>query len=216
VQFRLRTLLAREGAHATPLEYSLFTDGAEVLPTYNSSVRRTFTRVLQERHVTVHAGTAVTEVAQGRLRTADGVWHEASEVLWSTEAAAAPWLAGSGLAVDRAGFVSVSNTLQSLSHPDVFAAGDIASMVDYPRERSGALAVHQGPWLAGNLRSALQGTPLAPHRPRRHFLSLISTGDRYAVASYGPLACEGAWVWRWKDRIDRRFMRTYTALPVKA
>jgi selenide,water dikinase len=179
-------------------------------------VRRIFERVLRERRVTVHAGKAVTEVAPGRLRTADGVWHEASEVLWSTEAAAAPWLARSGLAVDRAGFVSVSNTLQSLSHLDVFAAGDIASMVGYPRERSGALAVHQGPWLAGNLRSALQGEPLTPHRPRRQFLSLISTGDRYAVASYGPLACEGRWVWRWKDRIDRRFMRGYTGLPVKA
>jgi len=216
VQFRMRALLAREGAHAMSLEYHLFTDSTEVLPTYNSSVRRIFERVLRERRVTVHAGKAVTEVAPGRLRTADGVWHDASEVLWSTEAAAAPWLARSGLAVDRAGFVSVSNTLQSLSHLDVFAAGDIASMVGYPRERSGALAVHQGPWLAGNLRSALQGEPLTPHRPRRQFLSLISTGDRYAVASYGPLACEGRWVWRWKDRIDRRFMRGYTGLPVKA
>jgi selenide,water dikinase len=181
-------------------------------------VRRIFERVLRERNITVHAGKAVTEVAHARLRTTDGVWHEANEVLWSTEAAAAPWLALSGLAVDRAGFVSVSSTLQSISHPDVFAAGDIASMVDYPRERSGALAVQQGPWLASNLRSALLGEPLKPHRPRRRSLSVISTGNQYAVASYGPLACEGAWVWRWKDRSDQRFVRMYTELtpPMRA
>ena len=212
VQFRLRALLDHGGEHAARLEYHLFTDTAEILPTYNSSVRRIFGRVLRERHIMVHAGKAVTEVAHARLCTADGVWHEANEVLWSTETAAAPWLARSGLAVDRAGFVSVASTLQSISHPDVFAAGDIASMVDYPRERSGALAIQQGPWLAGNLRSALRGEPLKPHRPRRRSLSVISTGNRYAVASYGPLACEGTWVWRWKDRRDHRFMRMYTEL----
>lgn len=215
VQFRLRTLLEHEGEHATGLEYHLFTDSTDILPTYNSSVRRIFRRVLQERHVTLHTGKPVTELAHGRLRTADGMWHEASEVLWSTEAAAAPWLARSGLAVDRGGFVAVSNTLQSISHSDVFAAGDIASIVGYPRERSGALAAQQGPWLASNLRRVLRGEPLRSHRPGRQFLSLISTGDRYAVASYGPLACRGAWAWRWKDRIDRRFMRAYTELPAR-
>lgn len=218
VQFRLRALLEHEGEDAARLEYHLFADSTDILPTYNSSVRRIFGRVLRERRITVHAGQAVTEVAHARLRTADGVWHEANEVLWSTEAAATPWLAVSGLAVDRAGFVSVSGTLQSISHPDVFASGDIASMVDYPRQRSGRLAVQQGPWLASNLRSVLREEPLRTHRPRRQFLSVISTGDRYAVASYGPLACAGAWVWRWKDWNDHRFMRAYTELtpPINA
>ena len=164
----------------------------------------------------VHLGHPVTEVAHGRLRTADGTWHEANEVVWSTEATAVPWLGQSGLAVDPNGFIRVSSSLQSISHERVFASGDIASMVDHPRERSGALAVQQGPWLADNLVRALRGEPLRTHRPRQRFLSLISTGNRYAVASYGAFAFEGAWVWRWKDRIDRRFTRSYTELPLTA
>lgn len=214
-QARLRALL-REPSHWSRIEYHLFTDRDDLLSTHSRRVRRIFRRVLRERGVMVHLGHPVTEVAHGRLRTADGTWHEANEVVWSTEATAVPWLGQSGLAVDPNGFIRVSSSLQSISHERVFASGDIASMVDHPRERSGALAVQQGPWLADNLVRALRGEPLRTHRPRQRFLSLISTGNRYAVASYGAFAFEGAWVWRWKDRIDRRFTRSYTELPLTA
>jgi pyridine nucleotide-disulfide oxidoreductase family protein len=214
VQFRMRTLLEGEGkGDATTLEYHLFTDSDQVLPTHNTSVRRRFERVLAERGVVVHTGSAVVEVERSRLRTADGRSHDVDDVLWTTEAAAAPWLAQSGLAVDEAGFVRVSGTLQSISHPQVFASGDVAAMVDHPRPKSGVFAVRQGPPLARNLRHLLLGEPLEAYRPQRRFLSLITTGDRYAVASRGVWAFEGAWVWRWKDRIDRRFMRLYRDLP---
>ncbi|HEU4690150.1 MAG TPA: FAD-dependent oxidoreductase [Vicinamibacterales bacterium] len=213
VQYSLQTMLARAGARDARLEYHLFTDGEQILPTHNASVRRRFERVLAERHVHVHRGSPVVEVTASTIRTADGRSQEIDETLWTTQAAAAPWLGESGLAVDRDGFVQVSRTLQSTSHPDVFAAGDIASMVHDPRPKSGVFAVRQGPPLAGNLRRALRGEPLEAYRPQRRFLSLISTGDRYAIASRGPFAFEGAWVWRWKDRIDRRFMRTYQVMP---
>jgi len=213
VQFRMRMLLERDGRSAEHLEYQLFMDSQQVLPTHNPSVRRIFGRILRERGVTLHSGSAVVEVAPSRLRTADGRVHDVDEVLWTTEAAAAPWLAASGLAVDESGFVRVSSALQSVSHPNVFAAGDIAAMVDHPRPKSGVFAVRQGPPLASNLRRALIGEPLEGYRPQRNFLSLISTGDQYAVASRGRWALEGAWAWRWKDRIDRRFMRVYSDLP---
>ena len=212
VQHAIRTRLAAEGRRGGDLEYHLFTEGDQVLPTHNASVRRRFERILTERGVRVHRGRAVVEVARGVLRTADGRMHDIDETLWTTQAASAPWLGESGLAVDADGFVQVSRTLQSVSHAGVFAAGDIAAMVHDPRPKSGVFAVRQGLPLARNLRRALLGEPLEEYHPQRQVLSLISTGDRYAVASRGPIAFEGAWVWRWKDWIDRRFMRQFTDL----
>jgi hypothetical protein len=41
------------------------------------------------------------------------------------------------------------------------------------------------------------------------FLALLATGGRRAIGVWGPLSFEGGWVWRWKDRIDRRFVAKY-------
>ncbi len=213
VQHHVAELREDAGRDSANLEYHLFTDSSEVLPTHNRTARRIFERILRERDVRVHIGSAVVEVLPSQLRTANRQSHQIDEVLWTTQAAAAPWLAESGLAVDGGGFVRVSGTLRSTSHADVFAAGDVASVEEYPRPKSGVFAVRQGRPLARNLHRALLGQPLASYRPQQQFLSLISTGDEYAVASRGPFALEGAWLWRWKDWIDRRFMRRFSELP---
>jgi selenide,water dikinase len=124
----------------------------------------------------------------------------------------AAWLKDTGLALDADGFIQVTDTLQTVTDPAIFAAGDIASMVNHPLEKAGVFAVRQGPPLARNLRLRVQGAPLKPYHPQRRWLALISTGDQYAVASRGWLGFAGAWVWRWKDHIDRTFMRKFQDL----
>jgi selenide, water dikinase len=211
-QYRLRELLGPRDGAVEALTFHLFASSATILPTHNARTRRAFERILAQRGVRVHTASEIVRVDPGRLETANGETHAMDEILWTTEARAASWLAASGLATDAHGFVRVSPTLQSTSHGDVFAAGDVSSIAGAPLPKSGVYAVREGEALGPNLHRALAGEPLRPYRPQRRSLSLISTGDRFAVGSRGPFAVQGRWVWRWKDAIDRRFMGMYQKL----
>ena len=212
MQFRLRNALAALGRDPDEVVFHLFTDSACILPTHNPGVRRRFDAVLAERRVQVHRHAAVVEVMQGRLQTASGELIDADEIVWVTRAGGADWLKDTDLALDPDGFIQVADTLQTVTDPAIFAAGDIASMVNHPLEKAGVFAVRQGPPLTGNLRRSVQGELLKPYHPQRSWLALISTGNQYAVASRGWLGFAGAWVWRWKNQIDQRFMRKFQDL----
>ena len=139
---------------------------------------------------------------------------EADAVFWVTQAAGGSWLASTGLALDADGCVRVNAYLQSDTDARIFASGDVAAFGPRALEKAGVFAVRMGMPLARNLRHALCGLPLKAYRPQKHRLALISTGDRYAVASRGLLGFAGAWVWRWKDGIDRRFMQRFSDLGI--
>jgi selenide,water dikinase len=185
-----------------------------LLPSHNRRARAKFARIFAQRGISVITGNPVVQVEAGKLILADGQTIEFDEALWVTEAAAAPWLVETGLALDPHGFIEIDEYLRSPSDPAIFAAGDIAAMRGHPRDKAGVYAVRAGPPLAENLRRALAGRSLRRAVPQRRALALIGTGDGRAVASRGALAAEGAWLWRLKQWIDRRWMRAYTQLPV--
>jgi selenide,water dikinase len=189
--------------------FALVSDQPRVLPLHAPAVGRRLAALLVARGVVLHLGSRAVGVSAEGVRLASGAAVRADRVVWATSATAAPWLAASGLACDERGFVRVNAFLQSVSSADVFASGDCAAQDGEPRPKSGVYAVRQGPPLAANLRRAVRKEPLAPYVPQRDALALISTGDRHAIGTRGGFTVAGRWVWRWKDRIDRRFMAQY-------
>ena len=171
------------------------------------------TPILAARGIAVVTGTAVTGVEAGRLLLDGHAPVEADEILWTTQAAPARWLAQAGLPLDAKGFLKVDQNLRVVGHADVFAAGDTIAFATRELPKSGVYAVRAGPVLADNIRRTLIGKVLRPFRPQRQALYLVSTGERRALGSRNGLVVEGAWVWRWKDWIDRRFMRKFNELP---
>ena len=131
-------------------------------------------------------------------------------MFWATGAAPLPMLRDSGLRTDDRGFVLVDASLRSLSHPDVFATGDTASLEGAALPKSGVTAVRQGAVLAENLQRIVRGLPMLDYVPQAASLSLISCGAKYAIASRGGWSAEGRWAWRWKDWLDRRWVARFS------
>ncbi|MEP4486158.1 MAG: selenide, water dikinase SelD [Halioglobus sp.] len=193
--------------------FDLYCGGDDILVDYNASARRSVYRALEQLGVGVHCGKRVIEVSADALHFGPNDSASFDQLFWCTGAAAAPWVGASGLDVDDRGFLQVDDQLRALNNDQVFAAGDIATQINHPRPKAGVYAVRQAPVLAHNLRAALNATPLRQHRPQKRFLSLVSLGDRRAVADRGPFSLVGDWVWRWKDHIDSTFMRQFSQLP---
>ena len=184
--------------------------GSEDLPLTGVplSTRRHTARLLSQRGIRWLAARRATRVEADVIGFETGEPLTFDACLVSTGAAAPTWPAAGGLATDEQGFIRVGPTLQSLSHPNIFAAGDAAAYAD-ARPKSGVYAVRAGPVLADNLRAYCEGRPLRSWSPQTRALYLISTGDRHALATWGPWSWSGRWVWRWKDRIDRQFMQRF-------
>jgi selenide, water dikinase len=196
----------------TLLNFNLVHRGAELLPGHNHHVRRLVNQALASRQIKVHLQEEVIGLEDRILRSrSDQTWH-CDRLFWVTEATAPDWLKASGLAVDDRGFVSIKNTLQSISHSQVFATGDIATNLIHPRPKAGVFAVRQGQPLFDNLQAIIANLPLKEFIPQSKFLSLIGTADGQAIASKGIFGWRSPLMWWWKNRIDRQFMARFSNL----
>jgi selenide,water dikinase len=201
--------LAFRAQHAKlQLKPTLVAGRAGLLPTQPKAAGRLMQRRLTALGVRVIEADA--EAVRPNAVSIQGTGEYYADVIIAALGAAAPrWPREAGLKADARGFIAVNEHLQSVSHPFVFAAGDCASMVGRSYPKSGVYAVRAGPPLAENLLRTLTRRRLVRWRPQRQALYLLSAGAQDAVGVWGPLVVDGAWVWRWKDRIDRKFIRRF-------
>jgi NADH dehydrogenase FAD-containing subunit len=94
--------------------------GASLSPKARRHLRQAFDRL----GVTVHEHTAIEAVGPTRAVAADGRFLPADVTVWSAGFAVHPIAAVSGLEVTGTGRIVVDRTMRSVSHPEVYAAGD--------------------------------------------------------------------------------------------
>ncbi|MBK9082470.1 MAG: FAD-dependent oxidoreductase [Rhizobiales bacterium] len=205
---RLDAVAARCGAEPSRFAVTLAGDG--LAPSLNERARRLAAAALRRRGVAVETSFRAVAISPDGVRAADGRFIPAQAMLVASAARAPAWLAASGLPCGEDGSLRTSRTLQVVGFDGVFAVGDCARIEGHAREKAGVFAVRQAPTLTANLVARATGAPMRSHRPQSAFLTLLSTGDGRAIAARGGwFAAEGALAWRWKDRIDRRFMAQF-------
>ncbi len=180
-------------------------DSGQALSGLGERARARLLAELERNRVTLIEGARASRITAQGVDLADGRHVPAAFVTGAAGARPHGWLAATGLDLTD-GHVTVSDRLQS-SDEAIFAAGDCAHLAHAPRPKAGVFAVREAPVLHHNLRSAASGGELRRYTPQKHYLKLVSTGRRSAVAERAGLAVSGDLLWRWKDRIDRAFMR---------
>jgi selenide,water dikinase len=128
--------LAMQGNLQNHVKIHLFHREAEIMPHYGGWVRRRLQAILRQKGINLHLQETVVEIQPNKISCESGLKVECDRIFWVTQASAPGWIKESGLATDSQGFVQVNDYLQAVSHPFIFAAGDIATMVNYPRPKS--------------------------------------------------------------------------------
>ena len=105
VERRLRREVAQAGLDADALSFVLISDAADILPSFPAAFRASFHAILASRNIVAITGAPVTRVEAGRLVLDGHAPVEADEILWTTQAAPARWLATAGLPLDARGFL---------------------------------------------------------------------------------------------------------------
>ncbi|PIE07494.1 MAG: selenide, water dikinase SelD [Rhodobacterales bacterium] len=201
--------LKRDAGAATRV--ALIEAGDEIARSTPATTRRL-------RAALAEAGVAVHTKAEVRRITAETVDLTDTTIpsrftLGAAGAVAHPWLKDSPLPLTEDGFIRTDSHLRVEGHWDLFAVGDCAHMAHAPRPKAGVFAVRAAPVLLYNLRAVLSGGKTRAWQPQKDYLKLISLGGTSALAEKWGRTLSGPLLWRWKDRIDRKFMARFQALP---
>lgn len=170
-------------------------------------------KALNAHGIELHTGARVERLVEDGVLVEGGTHLRSRFTVATAGARAHPWVADSPLPLTDDGFIRVDSHLRVEGHWDTFAVGDCAHMTHAPRPKAGVYAVRSGPVLFDNLRAVLSGGRTRPYHPQKDYLKLVSLGEQAALAEKWGRTFSGPALWRWKNRIDKRFMRMFQELP---
>jgi NADH:ubiquinone reductase (H+-translocating) len=169
--------------------------GPRILAAFPERLSLSARRQLERLGVSVHTGRAIGMIDEGGVRIGDERL-AARTVLWAAGVSASPLGRMLGPSVDRAGRVAVTPDLSIEGHPNVFVAGDLAS-VNWPEGAVPGIAPaakQMGTHVARVLLARLRGAQGQPFR-YRHYGLLATVGRMAAVVDLGRVRLSGILAW---------------------
>ncbi|WP_158983037.1 NAD(P)/FAD-dependent oxidoreductase [Lysobacter panacisoli] len=195
-----RHTLKREFRNIDPshAKVRLLEAGPRVLSSFPESLSEKAKQQLERLGVEVVAGTPVGAIDE-RGYTLGDIFVPARTVLWAAGVAASPLGALLDAPRDRAGRVAVSPDLSVPGHPEIFVAGDLASVQQDGKPVPGVApaAKQMGAHVATAIAARLAGNP-APAFRYRDYGNLATIGRMAAVVDVHGFRLSGliAW-WFW-------------------
>ena len=173
--------------------------GPRVLASFPEDLSAKAKRQLEKLGVEVALGTPVQDINADGYMLGDA-FVPAKTVVWAAGVAASPLGAMLGVPLDRAGRVQVQPDLGVPGHPDIFVAGDLASLMQAngkPVPGVAPAAKQMGRLVAANIRARLAGKPTQAFA-YKDYGNLATIGRMAAVVDFGGLKFSGlpAW-WFW-------------------
>lgn len=174
--------------------------GPRILGTFPPESSDEALRQLEELGVEVRLATKVVDIRAGVVELA-GETIEAANILWGAGVNAAPLAAVFGVPTDRAGRLKVNADLSLPGHPEVFALGDVASVIEAsgkPVPGVAPAAMQMGRHVAEMLAAEIAGQRRPERREAFSYLdkgSMATVGRSKAVAVFGGVQLSGFFAW---------------------
>ena len=198
-------------SRARDIRVTLVTASPRLVPDAPPALGARVLKRLTQGGATVRLSSRVEAADVGCLTFRSGAPIPFDRLILATGLEADPVMAALGLPV-RDGGLRIAAALNSIADPNVFAAGDCASIEGYDLPKSGVYGVRAGPVLLRNLLASLEGRPLEIYRPQRHHLSIIDLADGRALATRAGFWTESRLALRLKNHLDRRFLARYRGI----
>ncbi len=169
------------------------------------------TKILSDLRVQVRTNAAIAAATEEGFRLTDGQLVAGGVFVWAGGVKAPELVADSELPTGHNGRVKVDRYLRVLDRPDIYVAGDLASVTD-PRTGHvlpplAQIALEEGETVARNLDAELAGTPLEAFTFHDKGF-VVSVGTRRGVADIAGITSGGRLAHLLKDAIEWEYRQS--------
>ncbi len=144
----------------------LYEHSPNLLASFQPKLRNYARKTLEQRGIEAHTGASVKEVDADEITLASGEKVKTHTLIWAAGLEANPVAASLGIELAPGGRIPVGPTLQLKDHPNVFAIGDIASVMDahtgQPLPGLAAVALQAGHYVGKTITQLAAGEPTEP------------------------------------------------------
>jgi NADH dehydrogenase len=190
-----------ENVEETDLRWVLVEAAGRIMPEVSAPMGEYTVKQLLQAGIDVFLDTRVKSMEGGHVVLDDGTEFDAETIVWTAGVKPNPMLANTDLPRDDKGRVICSAELQVDGSPEVFSAGDCASVPDLSKDDpeaktspSAQHAVRQAKQLADNIVAYLRDQPLTPYK-HSYAGSVASLGLYKGVAEIYGIKLKGFVAW---------------------